>query len=201
MSTLKTIFNFLKDNEKLLLYILLLLCVVFWNRSCTNQVKTKTITVEVPAKNGSLQSKIQPKHKPIDIDRLAQFIKDTMPSRIKIIRETVPVAQKKNDSLLKAYNSLKSEFERYKLFQNFISTKSFNQKFQDKYLSASVTGVVRGEVESINLDYTIKPRQIKTDIEVKNYRWVIGPQVGVSYINQNITPYIGVGLTYRVIRF
>lgn len=198
---MKIIITFFKDNERVLLYISLFLCVIFWHRSCTEPVKTKTITVEVPAKNGSLQSKTQPKHKPIDIDRLAQSIKDTMSPRIKIIRETVPVAQKKNDSLLNAYNSLKSEFERYKLFQNFISTKSFNQKFQDKYLSASVSGVVRGEVESINLDYTIKPRQIKTDIEVKNYRWVIGPQVGVSYINQNLSPYIGLGLSYRVIRF
>jgi hypothetical protein len=50
-------------------------------------------------------------------------------------------------------------------------------------------------------DYTIKPRNIQTDIEVRNYRFVIGPQVGVTYTADGFSPYLGVGLTYRLIRF
>jgi hypothetical protein len=42
---------------------------------------------------------------------------------------------------------------------------------------------------------------LKTDIQVRNYRFVIGPQVGVTYSANGFIPYLGLGITYKLIRF
>jgi hypothetical protein len=42
---------------------------------------------------------------------------------------------------------------------------------------------------------------VKTEIQVKNYRFIIGPQVGVAYTADGFSPYICFGLTYTLIRF
>lgn len=199
MKHLSNIFTFFKKNERLLLYIGLLLCVVFWHRSCQEPKTTKTISIEIPRIDGSFQPKI-PKHKPINTDSLAQVIRDTMQPNIQVIREVVEVAEEKNEKLLAEYNSLKSEFERYKLFQSFIATKQFNQKFEDNYLSANITGIVRGEVESVSLDYSIKPRTIETEIKVpRKKRFSIGPYFGYDLLQ--LEPSLGVSINYGIIRF
>jgi len=104
--------------------------------------------------------------------------------------------------LQKIIKILKSEFDRYKLFLNAIRIQNYSKTFEDSYFSATVTGGVQGEVQSMAFDYKIKSRRIKTDTEVKNYRFGIGPQVGMNYtLLGGFTPYIGVGLTYTLIRF
>jgi len=69
-------------------------------------------------------------------------------------------------------------------------------------LTGTVTGGVQGEVQSMAFDYRLKARKAQTDMKMKNYQFVIGPSVGMTYSSLGgFTPYIGVGLTYTLIRF
>lgn len=188
----------MKTTERIIIYAALLLCIVFWNRSCekNKEPKIKTITVEVPAKTGNFKIE-KPTQKPINIDSIAQLVRDTIPEKTKIIKE----ASKSNDSLLKAYQDLESEFERFKLFQNFASVKEFNQEFDDERLFLDVSGVVRGEIESININtYKIKESSLETKFELpKPKKWHIGPYFGFDVINQDFS--FGVSVNYSLFSF
>jgi len=50
-------------------------------------------------------------------------------------------------------------------------------------------------------DYRLKARKAQTDMKVKNYQFVIGPSVGMTYSANGFIPYLGLGLTYKLIRF
>lgn len=157
------------------------------------------LKISTPEISGSFQSQI-PTHKPINTDSLAQVIRDTMRADIKIVREVVEVASKKNDTLLQAYEELESELKRKELFASFIQPRSFLQKFEDEYLSAEISGISRGKVESLNLDYTIKQRTITKPIELpKQKKWHIGPYVGFDAYSQDFG--IGVGVMYSILSF
>jgi hypothetical protein len=51
------------------------------------------------------------------------------------------------------------------LYNKAIEIKSFNQTFEDNHLKATSSGLVRGEIQSLKLDYTIKPQTIETPPE------------------------------------
>lgn len=198
MKQLWHIGQFIKNNERLLLYVALLLCVVFWHRSC-QETKTKTINVEVPKIQGNFASQ-QPNHQTINIDSLRQSIKQNLHPEVIYLNQITEVAELKTDSLLAEYQNLQTEYERFKLFQTFVSTKQFNQTFEDEYIITKVQGVVRGEVESLTLDYTLKPRTITHELEVpKKKRFSVGPYVGYDLIQ--LQPSLGISINYGLIRF
>ena len=64
---------------------------------------------------------------------------------------------------------------------------------------AEVTGSVQGEVKSMSLNYTLKARKVETKIKKKKFG--IGFQLGITYINADITPYVVLGVSYNLIRF
>lgn len=199
MKHLSNIFTFFKKNERLLLYVGLLMCVVFWHRSCQEAKTTKTIKVNLPQIDGSFSAQ-KPIHSRVNIDSLAKVIRDTIHPEVFYLTEIMELADLKTDSLLEEYQNLESEYKRYKLFQEFVSTKTFKQKYEDQYLTATINGLVRGEVESMQLDYTLKPRTIETEIEVRRKkRFSIGPYFGYDLLQ--LEPSLGVSINYGIIRF
>lgn len=58
-----------------------------------------------------------------------------------------------------------ANFELQQIIINHSKVKEFKQTFDDVNLKANVSGIVfKNEVQSVNLDYTIKERQIKTAV-------------------------------------
>ena len=163
-------------------------------KQCSDDTKTKTITVEVPEKKGSFE---------LDNDILQWPIKgkDSIIYKTQFKDSIIYIENKVDEKLAQDYQALKSEFDRYKLFLEAIKIQNYSKTFEHDYFTATVTGEVQGEVKSMAFDYTIKSRSIETEIQGKNYRFVIGPQVGVTYTADGFSPYLGVGLTYRLIRF
>jgi len=184
----------MKIDKSIILSFAIVVLLVFNIKQCSEPTKTKTITVEVPAKSGSFE--MDP-----DILNWPFIKKDSIVYRNRLKDTVIYLENKINQKLSKDYQELKSKFDRYKLFLEAIKIQNYSKTFEDDFLSATVTGEVQGEVNSMALDYTLKPRTIETEIEVKNYRWIIGPQVGVTYTADGFSPYLGVGLTYRLIRF
>ena len=184
----------MKINKSLILSFVIVILLVWNIKQCTDPTKPKTITVEVPAKEGSFK---------VDSNILQWPVKgkDSIIYRTKFKDSIIYIENKVDEKLAKDYQALKYEFDRYKLFLEAIKIQNFSKTFEDDYFIGTVTGEVQGEVKSMAFDYTIKPRSMQTDIQVRNYRFVIGPQVGVAYTPDGFSPYLGVGLTYRLIRF
>ena len=184
----------LLPKKSLILSIVIVILLVLNIKQCSKPTKAKTITVEVPEKKGSFQ---------LD-DKILQWPvkgKDSIVYRTEYKDSIIYTENKFNHQLAKDYQNLKSEFDRYKLFLEAIKIQNYTKTFEDDYFTGTVSGEVQGEIKSMAFDYTIKSSSIQTDIQVKNYRFVIGPQVGVAYTPDGFSPYLGVGLTYRLIRF
>jgi len=184
----------MKINKSLILSFVIVILLVWNIKQCSEPTKTETITVEVPEKEGSFK---------LDNEILQWPVKgkDSIIYKTEFKDSIIYIENKVDLKLAKDYQALKSEFDRYKLFLEAIKIQNYSKTFEDNYFTATVTGEVQGEVLSMALDYKIKPRSIQTDIQVKNYRFVIGPQVGVAYTPDGFLPYLGLGLTYRLIRF
>ena len=195
------IFNFIKENERLLLYVSLLLCIVFLHRSCTAEPKVITKTVSTPYIHGMFQPQTKIEHKQIDLDSLTKLVRDTIKPEIVIQKELVNYAIEENELLLKQYEALQDEFERYKLFQEFIKPKQFTHTFEDERLLLNVQGLVRGEVSSLTIpSYTIKPIDVEVEItKPRKKRFALGPYVG--YDLHRLEPSFGLSLNYGLIRF
>lgn len=191
---MENIIKILKLNKSLILSIAIVILLVWNIKQCSEPTKTKTITVEVPAKEGSFK---------LDNNILQWPVKgkDSIIYKDKFKDSIIYIENKVNLKLAKDYQALKSEFDRYKLFLEVIKIQNYSKTFKDDYFTATISGEAQGEVLSMALDYTLNPRSIQTDIQVKNYRFVIGPQVGITYTADGFSPYLGVGLTYRLIRF
>lgn len=181
-------------NKELILWVAVVVLIFFNIRQCSEKTKTKTVEVEVPEEKGSFKIDSNVINIPI-------IKKDSIVYRDRIKDTIIYRENPFNKELEEEYIKLKNDFDRYEMFLEAIEIKAYNKHFENELFKASVTGRVQGEVISMGLDYTIKPRNVYKDIEVKNYRWGIGVQTGVTYINQSITPYVGIGLTYSVIRF
>lgn len=186
-------------KETLISFLLGVVVALFFLRNC-KQTEIIEKEIEVPAVSGSFETYKPIQNQPINIDSLALLVRDTMKPRIKVIKEVVEVASKKNDTLLQAYEELESEVKRKELFATFIQPRSFLQKFEDEYLSAEISGISRGKVENINLDYNIKQRTITKPIEMpKPKKWHIGPYVGFDAYSQDFG--VGVGVMYSILSF
>lgn len=181
-------------NKTLLLSAAVVLLLIVNIKQCSEPTKTKTITVEVPQEAGSF--KLNP-----DLLQWPVIYKDSIIYKTEYKDSIIYLENEINTKLAEDYKALKSEFDRYQLFLDAIKLQNYSKTFEDDLLSATISGTVQGNIQNMALDYSLKPRTIKKDIQVKNFRFVIGPQVGVTYLSGDFVPYVGVGLTYRVIRF
>ena len=189
------------DKQIIISFLFGVVVSLIFLKSC-KETKVVEKEIEVPAVSGSFISQQPIQHKSINIDSLALLVRDTMKPKIKVIKEVVEVASKKNDTLLQAYEELEDELKRKELFASFIQPRSFLQKFEDEYLSAEISGISRGKVESLNLDYTIKKRTITKPIEIpKPKKWHIGPYVGFDAYSQDFGIGVGVGVMYSIWSF
>ena len=199
MIQITSIFRFFKENERLILYVSLLLCIVFLHRSCTSEPNVITKTVSTPYIHGAFKLPIQPRHEVLDIDSLIQSIKDTLRPDVVVREKVIRIASEENKKILEEYQALKDEYERYKLFQSFVSVKEFTQTFEDERLQVNIQGLVRGEVSSLTIpSYTIKP----IDVEIKKprkKRFALGPYVGYDLIQQE--PSLGISIQYSLLSF
>lgn len=167
-------------------------------RSCS-ETKTETKVVSTPYIYGMFQPQTKIEHKPINLDSLTKLVRDTMKPEIIIKKKVINYASQENKLLLENYEVLQDEFERYKLFQQFVKPKQFSHTFEDDMLKATVQGIVRGEVSSLLIpSYTIKPIELEIP-QQKKKPWSIGPYFGYDFYQ--LEPSFGVSIQYSFLRF
>jgi|AntRauTorckE6833_2_1112554.scaffolds.fasta_scaffold26453_2 hypothetical protein len=182
----------MKIDKTLILSIVIVLLIILNIKQWSDPDKIKTITIEVPEIKGSFK---------LNYDVLQFPIKQEDSIIYKTKDSIIYTENKFNKKLAEDYKELKSEFDRYKLFLEAITIENYSKTFEDSYLTGTVTGGVQGEVQSMAFDYRLKARKAQTDMKVKNYQFVIGPSVGMTYSANGFIPYLGLGITYKLIRF
>jgi hypothetical protein len=85
-----------------------------------------------------------------------------------------------NKALQQFYNEA-SDSLKIALYNKAIEIKSFNQKFDDDKLTTEVSGLVRGEIQSLKLDYTIKSQTIELPKQKETFlRVLVGGGIGIN---------------------
>lgn len=85
-----------------------------------------------------------------------------------------------NKALQQFYNE-SSDSLKTALYNKAIELKSFNHTFDNDTITATTSGLVRGEIQSINLEYKIKPIKIEVPKTKETvFRLLAGGGVGIN---------------------
>lgn len=153
---------------------------VLWFKSCGND--PEKVTYEQPEVKGGFEV-VKPNQTTLSENDKSKITKTTFGQNLsnKELEYWKAEAErlfKENQEMDQAFMNTNDSLQQL-LYKNAISIKAFNHKFDNDTLSATVKGLVRGEVQSIKLDYTIKKRTVELPKpkEVK-FRMLAGVEVG-----------------------
>ncbi len=96
-------------------------------------------------------------------------------SKVKLIAQLQEENKKLKLDYLNASTALKLA-----MYNKAIQLKEFSNSFNDKNMTAIMSGLVRGEVQSMKLDYTLKPQTISAPVKETYLRFLLGAGVGVN---------------------
>lgn len=133
-----------------------------------------------------------------DVSKKGTFKTDTIVKHVPIPGETKYIKGKtiieyKNNEINKelalenynlqiAYINAKDSLEKEKLYRSAIYLKSFNQPFENDNFKANVSGIVQGEVKSLQMDYELK----KLPTEKVKLRMLLGAGINFNAADLNI---------------
>lgn len=153
---------------------------LLWFKSCDN--KPEKVTVVLPEVKGKFEA-VKPLQKPLVKNDLSKndkqfFGQNLSKKELEYWKAEAERLFKENQEMDQAFMNANDSLQQL-LYKNAITIKSFNHQFDNDTLLATVKGFVRGEIQSIALDYTIKSRKIEVakPKEVK-FRMLGGIEVG-----------------------
>jgi hypothetical protein len=143
--------SFFKESLKYLGWLLLF--IFLWLKGCSNESK-QTTKVKTPEVKGVFETK-KPEHIPAEWPK-----KDQEKPIIQWKDKEIPVENPVNIELAQKYVMAKDSIERLNLYLKAIQLNKFSSNFEDENLSLNINGIVRGEVQEITPNYTIKAKEI-----------------------------------------
>jgi hypothetical protein len=150
-----------------------------------------------------LMSNCEDKQKPSTIYKTKEIIGKIPPAEV--IEKPIYISDKSEiNRLKKLYNfsqaeidSLLAETDRFNDFamgvhdslqaeiKKLIALKEFNQPFEDTAVKIDVSGVVRGDIKKMKIDYKVKPIEFTQKTVV--FRTLIGASIGINKeLNQGV---------------
>jgi len=156
-----------------LFYVLLgAFIVLFFMRGC------KSNDVAIP-KNGSFKTDTIIKHKTLPGKTITVKGKEVIVYKNNEINKELAL---ENYNLQIAYINAKDSLEKEKLYKTAIELKSFNQPFENDNFKANVSGIVQGEVKSMQFDYELK----KLPIKETKFRMLLGGGITLKAADLNL---------------
>lgn len=143
----------IKNNIKVII-IILLLGVIFIQRSCYNNSKQKIQSTNLPIIEGTF-NKVKPIPNKIDTVYL-----DSIVYKNKIVKVDRPVDKKLVEDYLKAKDSI----AKLKLYVNSVQTNTYTKTFSDDKIDITVNAETTGTLNWLDLKY--KSKDIKVDLPV-----------------------------------
>jgi hypothetical protein len=176
--------------------IILLLLALLWFKSCNSPEENKTIKVVAPEVKGTFKA-VKPVQKKIvqyiELPSKAQKLSNNEEFLQNQINELLRDNEKLNDAYGDASDSLKKA-----LYSNAIAIKSFNHIFDNDTINITANGLVRGEIQSIAIDYKIKSRTIEILKPKETFLRVMGGiEVGNTKLLDNFTAKATLGFQNR----
>ena len=161
----------------------ILLFLVLWFKGCGNS-ETGTTTVTIPAITKTLPADTIVKHETIKIPK---WYKDTKTEK-KYLKDLTE-AEQRIIAYQEEIDNMQSEFmwsdsiKQAELYCLVMELKKFESTFEDENLKLTINGIIAGnEVKEITPTYTIKEKQVKTEIKQKEvkFRMLVGGGLGNS---------------------
>lgn len=160
------------------------LVVILFLKGCSG--KHETIIVKHPAVVGSSKA-VKPLNVPIDVSLINAVNKSKTTVNTRFDNAEKLKNQKLIDSLLaenlKLKNAFSAETDKSKLdslYQKAIQLNSFSQSWDFPKLKATASGISRGTVESIKLDYEIKAYSDTLKVPKTKFRLLGGIETGAT---------------------
>ncbi len=167
----------LKSHTIVLLFGMALM--YFLMSNCEDKPKEKVIY-----KTKEIKGEIPPAEvieKPIyitdksEVNRLKKLYKFSQAEIDSLLAET----DRFNDFAMGVHDSLQAEIKK------LIALKEFNQPFEDSVVKIDVSGVVRGDIKRMKIDYKVKPIEFTQKTVV--FRTLIGASIGINKeLNQGV---------------
>jgi hypothetical protein len=142
-------------------------------RKPTTIYKTKEIKGEIPPAE-VIEKPIYITDKS-EVNRLKKLYNFSQSEIDSLLAET----DRFNDFAMGVHDSLQAEIK------NLIALKEFNQPFEDTAVKIDVSGVVRGDIKRMKIDYKVKPIEFTQKTVV--FRTLIGASIGINKeLNQGV---------------
>jgi hypothetical protein len=173
----KTFIMNLKTHTIVLLFGMALM--YFLMSNCSKEPRPQTVY-----KTKEIIGKIPPAkviEKPIyisdksEVNRLKKLYNFSQAEIDSLLAET----DRFNDFAMGVHDSLQAEIKK------LIALKEFNQPFEDTVVKIDVSGVVRGDIKKMKIDYKVKPIEFTQKTVV--FRTLIGASIGINKeLNQGV---------------
>jgi hypothetical protein len=158
--------------------VIVVLAILLFFKDCNGNGKTTT-TVTIPEVKGKFEA-VKPEQKPVNhiVDVNKKVFGQNLSKKVLAFwKAEAERLFKENQEMDQAFMNANDSLQQL-LYKNAITIKAFNHTFDNDTLSATVTGLVRGEVQKIKLDYTIKERKIEVKQKEVVFRMLAGVEVG-----------------------
>jgi hypothetical protein len=164
--------------------LLIVVCFLFWKSCQNNKGKDDIITVTVPEQKGKFDA-LKPEQNILSTEptsvlnslntyALSEASKQTYEKDLliyKLIRQ--------NDSLSKAFSAIKNDSVKIAAYNAAIAIREYKHTFEDTAVKIDLSGLVRGEIQSMQCDWKVKER--KLPIQVKTWRILGGVELGAKH--------------------
>jgi hypothetical protein len=169
----------LKESLKYLGWLLLFVLLSF--KGCSENTPQPQFTkVTVPEIKGSFkpvkpeQKPILQDSKPLKNDNFGQILSK---KENEFLQNQITLLLSENDKLKQSFINA-PDSTKIKIYKNCVQLNSFSHTWDNDTIQATSYGIVRGEVQSIALKYTIKERKIEVSQKEMVFRLMGGLEIG-----------------------
>lgn len=160
----------------------LIIAIIFlWLRGCQSDTPQVAKTIQTKEVKGKFPA-VKPKQEIVSTEprKASTEPKYRTSDEDKFLQGQIDILIAENKALKQFYNEASDSLKQV-MFDKAIEVKSFNQTFEDDKLKSEVSGLVRGEVQSLKLDYTIKPQTIELPKQKETFlRVLAGSGIGIN---------------------
>jgi len=166
------------DVGKGLLIGLLIAILFLWLKGCSGGEPAVAKTIQTKEVKGKFEA-VKPIQKPV-VQNSSTEPKYRTSSNDEFLQYQINQLIAENKALQEFYNQASDSLQEA-LYNKAIEVKSFSQVFEDDKLKITSSGLVRGEIQSLKSDYTIKPQTIELPKQKETFiRVLAGAGVGLN---------------------
>jgi hypothetical protein len=172
------------DFEKWFLIALIVAFLLLWFKGCGNESNRSTVTengtIKIPETKGNFKS-VKPDQVLITAKSPQSKRKQNSPkSNDAFLQNQINELLNENKRLNEAYFNASDSLKKA-MYDNAIGIKSFNHVFDNDTINIVANGLVRGEMQSIGINYKIKSKKIELPKQKEVvFRLLAGGGVGIN---------------------